>query len=218
MARSFVKDIDKGWDNLVRQVSIFHSHDIIVGWLAGDEDDQRTANSEAEKSSPITNARLALVHEYGTNDGKIPAGRLGFREWFDRRQAEIKKRISEGIRDTMRNGGAIRNLNKIGLWATADWKKYLRDVQPGPEWSDSTDREKVRRHGFRKAFRSKKLIDTGQLINGITYVVERRGAFERQDFRKDGKASLGKTKGRLSRSQLRASRKARSSRSRKGKR
>lgn len=167
-----VQDIDKGWDRIVRETNEFVAHDVYIGWIEGKKE-----NRPKDVRQSITNAELATVHEFGTRDGRIPPGRLGFREWADRSHSKIGSQVEKAWGNTIDAGGkAKRELNKLGLWGVSDWKKYLRDVQPGPEWADSTDRAKVRKLGHSKAFREKKLIVTGQLINGATHVVTAKGA------------------------------------------
>lgn len=170
--RVVVQDIDKGWDRIVKETNIFVSKDVYIGWIEGKKD-KRTKDSNPS----IDNAGLATAHEFGTSDGKIPPGRLGFREWADRSHPAIGEQVEKAWGNTIDPGGkAIRELNKLGLWGVVAWQKYLRDVQPGPEWADSTDRAKVKALGQSKAFREKKLIVTSQLIKGATHVVTAKGA------------------------------------------
>jgi hypothetical protein len=167
-----VRDIDKGWNKIRAEMSEFAKHDVIVGWIEGKKDER---NEEGDQASGINNATLAAIHEFGTNDGTIPPGRLGFREWQDRSQGEIGKRIEDAYRNSISRGGdAKRELNKLGLWAVSAWRLYQRTVQPGPEIGDSREKQIVRQHGRKAFFKSKKLVDTGQLVLGATHVVRRR--------------------------------------------
>ncbi len=168
-----VRDIDKGWKQFVESFSEFSRHDVIVGWIEGKKED-RSGDADGAGSG-INNATLAAVHEFGTNDGTIPAGRLGFREWQDRNANAIGERVQEGYRNSIKRGGnAMRELNKLGLWAVSDWRKYQREVQPGPEIGEAREKQIINVHGQTAFFKSKKLIDTGQLVNGATHQVRRR--------------------------------------------
>lgn len=167
-----VQDMDRGWKDIQIQMSEFARHDVIVGWIEGKKAER---TEEGDQQAGINNATLAAVHEFGTSDGRIPEGRLGFREWQDRNIQAIGDNIQAAYERSIDKGGnPMRELNKLGLWAVSDWRKYQRDVQPGPEISDASEKIYVKKHG-RKAFRkSKKLIDTGQLVNGATHQVRRR--------------------------------------------
>lgn len=161
-----VVDIDKGWKNFVKQAEFYTKHEVVLGWVEG--------GKPRKNGEPITNATLATVHEFGTDDGRIPEGRLGLREFVDRSQNEIGRMIEKTYKAAVPHGDAKKELTKLGLWAEAAWKKYLRDVQPGPDLADSTKASKLAQFGDVKAAANKKLIDTGQLINGITSVVRRK--------------------------------------------
>lgn len=164
-----VQDIDKGWNRIVKDLEFFAEHDVVMGWVEG----QKEQRPKDEGGAKLTNATLAAVHEFGTRDGRIPPGRLGLREWADRSQDEIGRRLGTAFSDTIKKGKPKRQLDIVGLWAVSDWRKYLRDVQPGPEWADSTDKAKLKKLGRKKFLREKKLIVTGQLINGATHQVRR---------------------------------------------
>ena len=167
-----VQDIDKGWGHFVAAFSEFAKHDVIVGWIEGKKD-QRL--EEGDQAAGINNATLAAVHEFGTDDGRIPEGRLGFREWQDRNSSQIGEAIEKGYRNSISRGGdAMRELNKLGLWAVSDWRKYQREVQPGPPTTDARRAEIGNKHGQKAADSHKKLVDTGQLVNGATHQVRRR--------------------------------------------
>ncbi len=170
-----VRDIDRGWKKIQREMSEFGQHDVIVGWIEGKRD-ARSGDADGA-SSGINNATLAAVHEFGTNDGRIPEGRLGFREWQDRSSNAIGERIEEAYRNSIKKGGdAKRELNKLGLWAVSAWRKYQREVQPGPEIGEAREKQIINAHGRTAFFKSKKLVDTGQLVNGATHQVRKRGA------------------------------------------
>jgi hypothetical protein len=162
-----VRDIDKGWKHFVASVSEFAKHDVIVGWIEGKKENR-------DGDAGITNAGLAAVHEFGTNDGTIPEGRLGFREWQDMHSSKIADEMQAAYVRTVKGADVKRELNKLGLWAVSDWRKYQREVQPGPEIGIAREKQIIKAHGKTAFFKSKKLVDTGQLVNGATHVVRRR--------------------------------------------
>ena len=161
-----VQDIDKGWNNFVKQVGFFSKHEVVFGWIDGKKE---------RRGSFISNAELATVHEYGTVDGNIPEGRLGLRTWVDSHQSEISDHIEDAYKASIPRGDAKKELNKLGLWATAEWRRWQRDTQPGPPWSDATVRIKEDIFGEGAVEGSKKLVDTGQLLNAVTHAIRERG-------------------------------------------
>ena len=167
-----VRDIDRGWKEFKASFSEFSKHDVIIGWIEGKKSDR---NEEGDQASGINNATLAAIHEFGTNDGSIKPGRLGFREWQDRSMNEIGDWIETAYRNSITKGGdAMRELNRLGLRAVSGWRKYQRDVQPGPDTTKARRAEISRKHGKKAGDAHKKLIDTGQLVNGATHQVRRR--------------------------------------------
>lgn len=162
-----VRDIDKGWKRIKASISEFAQFDVVMGWVEGKKENR-------DGDAGINNAGLAVVHEFGTSDGRIPEGRLGLREWADRSKREIGDQIESAYKRTIDGSPAKRELNKLGLWAVSDWRKYQRTVQPGPEIGDRREKQIIKEHGRRAFFRSKKLADTGQLLAGATHQVRRR--------------------------------------------
>ena len=178
---SSVVDIDKGWVGFRQVISDFSKFDVYVGWIEGKRERRSNEASGQNSASTINNATLATVHEFGTSDGRIPAGRLGFREWQDRHQQKIGDQMQAAYERSIKflgnpslQSSAEKELNKLGLWAVADWKQYQREVQPGPEIGESREKQIVRKRGHKGFFKSKKLVDTGQLVNGATHQLRRR--------------------------------------------
>ena len=164
-----VRDIDRGWKEFKASFSEFSKHDVIIGWIEGKKSDR---NEEGDQASGINNATLAAIHEFPA-DGET--SRLGFREWQDRSMTQIGDRIEDAYRASITRGGnPMRELNRLGLWAVSAWRKYQRDVQPGPDTTKARRAEISRRHGKKAGDAHKKLIDTGQLVNGATHQVRRR--------------------------------------------
>ena len=88
---------------------------------------------------------------------------------------EIGDRIQDAyFKSTARGGNAQHQLSGLGSWAVSSWRKYQRTVQPGPEISKGRLADIGRRFGKKAADSHKKLVDTGQLVNGATHVVRRR--------------------------------------------
>lgn len=175
---SSVTLIDKGWNRTVGQLAEFASWDVYMGWIEGKKEKRRNRSKGGKQT--ITNAGLAAVHEYGATIGNavIPEGRLGFRAWADRNKERIGKEFSAAFISTIGEGNAKKQLERLGLWAVSDWRKYLLEVQPGPELSIAREKQIVRKHGTKGFFRSKKLVDTSQLINGATHQLRRKSSID----------------------------------------
>jgi hypothetical protein len=169
-----VRDIDKGWERIKASLSEFAKHDVIVGWIEGQKENRSNEQSGENSASTINNATLAAIHEFGTSDGRIPEGRLGFREWQDRNQGRIDSMIAKAYTNTVDGSKPMRELNKLGLWAVSDWRNYQRTVQPGPPISQARIDQIRKAHGKKAGDGHKKLVDTGQLVNGATHQVRRR--------------------------------------------
>ena len=157
-----------GWNNFVKQAEYFTAHEVVIGWIEN--------KKERKQGDAINNATLATIHEYGTTDGSIPEGRLGLREWTDRKSREIADHVEQAYKEAIPRGDAKRALNRLGLWATNDWKSYQRTVQPGPPLAGRTDHDRLNNQGVAEVNKGtkKKLVDTGQLVNGITYDIRRK--------------------------------------------
>ena len=76
-----VQDIHKGWDKFVKEGEFFVKHEVVFGWIDGSKD--------RKDGEALNNATIATIHEYGSEDGRIPEGRLGLRAWVDSHQDDI---------------------------------------------------------------------------------------------------------------------------------
>jgi hypothetical protein len=112
-------------------------------------------------NSNITLAELAAIHEYGAPNAGIPERsfiRRTFRNERDGMTAMCVKLAKAVINDRM---DIDRALALLGTWAVAKIQASIRSNIPPP-----LQPETVARKGSSVA-----LIDTGQLINGVTYEV-----------------------------------------------
>ena len=154
-----VVDRDFGFKRIKAAISEFAQFDVVIGWVEGKKENR-------DGDAGINNATLAAVHEFGTSDGRIPEGRLGLREWADRSKREIGGQIESAYKRTIDGSPAKRELNKLGLWAVSDWRKYQRTVQPGPELSVAREKQidavVFNRNGFLYHGRVKALADAAR--------------------------------------------------------
>lgn len=123
-----------------------------------------------DDNSPIGNAALGYIHEYGAPENNLPARPFlvpGVKAVRAKLAAIFKKAGQRAIEG--RTLDVERGLNAAGLVAQVAVKKVITDGIP-PPLSEGT-LEKRRARGVT---RETPLIDTGQLLNSITYVIRRR--------------------------------------------
>lgn len=154
--KSVVRDIDKGWKRLTRDLAEFSDSQIFVGI----HEDAKASDESGELSA----ASLAAVHEFGSSDGRIPE-RSFLRAGMDHYQKQISEAYGRAFSDIVKGRlGAQMALNRLGLLGQSLIRKYLTTIGQ-TVWEDITEATK-RRKGS-----SKILIDTGQLRRGIDYSI-----------------------------------------------
>jgi hypothetical protein len=158
--KSTVKDIDRGWKDIGRNYAAFSRSDVFVGLNEGNTG----VRQDQEGSSTITMAGIGAVHEFGTDDGTIPP-RPWLRSAVDANRKETGDRYESILRKILDNRVDLtRELNRLGLWGVKIVRRYIRDTGPGV-WlplSPATIEAKGS---------SKPLVDTGQMVQSITYIV-----------------------------------------------
>lgn len=120
-----------------------------------------------EPPSPVNNAQLGFIHQFGSPAKNIPA-RPFLPEGVRDVQKPIAVALEDAARKTMAGKGASADqvLHKVGLIAQEGVKKRIKT---GPFVSLHPQTLAARRRKGRKG--TKPLIDTAQLLNSITYVV-----------------------------------------------
>lgn len=156
-----IRNIDKGWEALMSAVRAQAADNISVkvGVIGG----SRTGDD-------LTNAEIAMVHEYGSPAAGIPE-RSFLRASIDLNREKYRAYMHRTVGKLLdkwvlsRKSGPVDltlAFERLGLMAAADVKRLMRlsgyfvPLKP----------ETMRRKGS-----SKPLIDTGQLINSITYEI-----------------------------------------------
>lgn len=146
-------DKDLGWTAMRRRVAEIEASHVRVG-IVGD-----AAN---ESDGGLTVAEYGAVNEFGTDDGHVPA-RPFLRPTFDDQREQLvemgKKLIGAVIDGKMRTEQA---LGILGASLASAVKRRITSNVPPPN-APST----VAKKGS-----SKTLIDTGRLLNAITWIVE----------------------------------------------
>lgn len=156
--KSVVKDFDRGFTNLGKVLAAARDMRVKVGIIGG-EKDERT-------DGELTNTEIGIVHEFGAPEAGIPE-RPFIRPTLEVHGHEYRKMIRDGLASKVLKGQmtAERLFNIVGMKAAADIKARIREGIDPPN-ADST----VERKGS-----STPLVDTGQLINSISWEVTKKG-------------------------------------------
>ena len=146
-----VKVNDRVWRGVLKRVSEMKRASVRVG-VMGDAGDEKG----------VSLAEIAAYHEFGTST--IPE-RSFLRATFYGHAAEGLRVMCEKLSKAIIEGklDEPRALGLLGTWAVAEVKKTIR-ASIAPELAPATIAAKGS---------SLPLVDSGQLINSITYVVEK---------------------------------------------
>ena len=120
----------------------------------------------------MTNAQLAYIHEFGSPANNIPA-RPFLTAGIQAGKDSILVHMKKASTDILAGKDGQASLNKAGLAGQAAVKKY---IVAGEGFSPLKAQTLKRREAARKSgvAGSKPLIDTGQLLNSITYVIRQK--------------------------------------------
>ena len=125
------------------------------------------SNNNRDEGSPVTNAQLAYLHSKGSPLQNIPARPFlepSIEKNKDLLLAQQKKALTYSMSG---NVSEYRNeLGKIGLLMSSKAKEFITDPSNG--LAPNSPRT------IKKKGSSKPLIDTGSLMNSITYVIRER--------------------------------------------
>lgn len=154
---TIVKDIDKGWNNIVQNLAEMNAIDVFVGIHEGETHD-----------GELTAAQVGAVHEFGSKDGRIPQRRW-LRAGVEHYSKQIGDKYSQLYKSSMRPSTNMRiGLNRIGLFGVAKVQNYIRNVGQSV-WEDISEETKKRKGS------TKILIDVGQLIGSVTHTLRPKG-------------------------------------------
>lgn len=156
------------WDKLVAKLGevIASKAHAKVGVLS-DKGSQQVVAGEGEEASSFTVVELAAVHEFGSEDGSIKE-RSFIRSTMRREQDEFRYLCADLVTKFVNSEDyPIDNvLGILGAKAAAEIKSTIRDeLTEGPE--DQANAEST----IAEKGSSTPLVDTGQLINAITWAV-----------------------------------------------
>ncbi len=177
-----IRDRDIGWRKFFENVHTIKESYVKVGVLGDDR------GAEREPGSDLTVAEIAVVQEYGTKDGHIPS-RPFMRSTFDAERNNLLKLAQQLIAHVSEGKQSVaRGLEILGAYLANAAKKRITAGAIPPPNAPSTALAKAKKGKAASQFRGpatlgkalgqvgavasvKPLIDTGRLLNAITWVV-----------------------------------------------
>lgn len=161
MSKKFVREVDRGWNQIRAQLKALKQGDSYVkAGVLGD--------AGAHEGSNLTNVDLALIHEFGTRDGRIPE-RSFIRSSFEHNRAEYIENLRKLIKGVYENKMTIpRALGIMGLKMASDMKKGITTGEGIPPPNAPAT---IAAKGS-----SRPLVDRGRLVNSISHEVVVSGA------------------------------------------
>jgi phage gpG-like protein len=157
---SFKVNLNKAAENILKKLQGYEGH---VGVLSG------TTNKDRKKGDPLNNAELAMVHEFGTLAGNIPA-RSFFRLTEYKRAKEMNSFIVSQRDNIMRKIGSGDSKNVMEKLCIK-WLSYIHECFETEGWGTWLPLKPAT-----LAAREKKRKDKSQ---GGTMILQDTGAMER---------------------------------------
>ncbi len=169
-----LRDTDKGFKAFIKSMrDLTEAPHVKVG-LLGD-------SSNARDDGQLTNVEIGGVHEFGTEDGKIPE-RSFMRSTLDAQKNKIENTIKRLVQQMLIDPKAMpaeRILGLVGAKLAADIKNHVTqgDPIPPPNTPEVFMRKLLKgAKGFNKTgVAPRTLVDTGQMIGAITWAVSKGG-------------------------------------------
>lgn len=158
---------------LMSQLHLVSSLDVKVGFIGDSQFSQRkpisNGDNKPKQSQTLNNASLAYLHENGAPGAGIPA--RPFLTPVPKQCRQIATELLKtGISGALKKGdkqAVPTALQKVGMKMRDQAKNNIRNQDGFAPLSAAT----IRARKARKVTRTKALIDTGQLLNAITYEV-----------------------------------------------
>lgn len=150
-----VKDIDRGWGRLLRGVKEAKNGHVKVGYFAGPE--------AQRPGEPVTNVELAVIHEFGAPGAKIPE-RSFIRSTVDANRAEYVAILSKCLKKAVMGRMDFHQaFGILGEKVKADIQNRVRNGSGIPPPNAP--------YTIAKKGSARPLVDSGRMIDSITYVV-----------------------------------------------
>lgn len=168
-SKSFVKVIDRGWADIQKLTRQMKDRGLYV--KAGVVGAQATQPHD-DTPGALTNAELAVIHEFGTRDGRIPE-RSFIRSSAAKHRPQYVALLARGVKAVLSGRTSYRTvLTLIGEKMASDMRNGIREGIPPPN-APSTLARKLAMTRPGSTGSPKPLIDTGRLLGSITYEVSR---------------------------------------------
>lgn len=148
---------DAPWRALFKRAVAMRTIKARVGILAS------KGGSAKQEGSDLSLVEIAAAHEFGTGDGHIPERSFLRSTFYVRVASELRHVIANLCTAVIQRGVDPRAaIGQLGAWGAAQVKNTITQTDIPPPLAAST----VARKGS-----SKPLVDTGQLLNAITWEV-----------------------------------------------
>ncbi|HEY4723550.1 MAG TPA: hypothetical protein VII92_16975 [Anaerolineae bacterium] len=153
--------VEKGKERfarVMRELGTFRGYTIKVGYQD---------NGETSDDGTPTVA-IAIFNEFGTSDGKIPP-RPFLSSAIDSAHDEIRERFKVELDSILADErSAIQAAKRLGIFGVQLVKQRIRD---STSWAEPNADTTIDRKGS-----SKPLVDTGEMLNSVTWIVESNGS------------------------------------------
>jgi hypothetical protein len=179
MAGPPVQDVDHGWEDLKQVLENLKSGEAYVKvGILGDEaakvaPEHQHGAAGAAAAEPLTNVKLALIHEFGAPEAGIPE-RSFIRVPFDLGQSANTAKLSKLVKSVYGGKLTIRKaLEVMGFAVKWDIKNFVIRGQVTPPDSEATIRKKTEKGAWNKASKGSPvtLIDTKVMVNTVDFAV-----------------------------------------------
>lgn len=154
MARAVVKDIDRGWQSIEKELVAFRGASVLIGFQEG-EVTKKEVKGQREKEGGLSMAQIAASNEFGAKN--VPA-RPFMRTSFDENVSKINKLVNlqyQAVQDGKKS--AEKALTAIGVVMVGLIQQKIRAIVSPPN--------SPRTIGIKGS--SKPLIDFGQMIQSV---------------------------------------------------
>lgn len=132
-----VKDIDKGYKAIKRDLKVLQNSSVTIG-IHGSAEPYQTGQKK-----PINVAQIAAVHEFGSKNGRIPM-RSFMRSAVDENEAVYLALIKGQYDAVLKQTRTISQaLNLLGVKVQADLRKKIVDLSD-PPLADTTIAAKLK--------------------------------------------------------------------------
>ncbi len=180
---------DHGLRGMFEAVAAMHGKAFCKVGILGDS----TRGGLHQPGAALTIAEIAVVNEFGTADGHIPA-RPFVRPTYDRMRPELESDLGKLLVQILFDGGKMtveRALNIVGLKLATGIRKYVTEGEgvPPPNagapgnprpWPSTYQAKLAAGHWNRKgkaaALGPRPLVDTGAMINALSWAVVMGGS------------------------------------------